>query len=439
MNSNRFLVILAAAILAAGSSELRGEDWPEWRGQGRLGVWKDTGVLDAFPASGLRFRWRTPIRGGYAGPAVAAGRVYVTDYAATEAGKGVERALCLDAKTGALLWTREWETDYRALRYPGGPRATPTVDGDRVYTLGAMGILHCLNAKTGEVIWKKDYLEDYRAQPPVWGLTGAPLVDGDRLIALVGGEGEAKVVAFDKRTGKELWRAIASSEEPGYGQPILIESGGARQAIIWHPRAVTSLDPSTGKIYWEQPFKVGMGLTVATPVASAGRLLVSAFYNGSMLLDLDPDKPAAKMSWKGNSSSEIKTDGLHALVTTPVIQGDYIYGICSYGQLRCLNLRTGERVWETLEATGEQARWASGFLVRQQDRFFINNDRGDLILAKLSPEGYRELSRAKLIKPTSRPGNRRELVSVNWSHPAYANGHIFARNDEELVCASLGR
>ena len=133
------------------------------------------------------------------------------------------------------------------------------------------------------------------------------------------------------------------------------------------------------------------------------------------------------------------TDGLHALVTTPVIQGDYVYGICSYGQLRCLNAKTGERVWETLDATKEQARWASGFLVRNGDRFFINNDRGELIIAKLSPERYEEISRTKLLKPTSRSGNRRELGAVNWSHPAYANRHIFARNDEEIISVSLSK
>jgi outer membrane protein assembly factor BamB len=176
-------------------------------------------------------------------------------------------------------------------------------------------------------------------------------------------------------------------------------------------------------------------MTLATPVSSGARLLVSSFYNGSMLLELAGEK--ASVLWKGKSDSEINTDGLHAVVNTPVIDADHIYGICSYGQFRCLNLKTGERVWETMEVTKEKARWASGFIVRQGNRYFINNDRGELIIAKLSPQGYQEISRTVLIKPTTNPGNRRELGAVNWSHPAYANRHILARNDEEIISVPL--
>ena len=423
-------------ILAAGVSA---EDWPEWRGKGRLGVWNETGVLEKFPDTGLRVEWRVPVHDGFSGPAVSNGRIYLTDFFPAARLKGRERLLCLEEKTGKVLWTREWDADYTGLMeiYATGPRATPTVDGDRVYVVGTKGFLQCLDAGTGAVRWQKDYVKDYNAEIPTWGVTSAPLVDGGRLICLVGGAPNAKVVAFDKLTGKEIWRALASDSEPGYCQPVIITSGTTRQLVIWHPLAVTSLDPDTGKVYWEQPFKIEAGLSVATPVWSAPLLLVSSFYNGSMMLALDGRKPAAEILWHGKSKSEIDTDGLHALVTTPVIVGDYIYGICSYGQLRCLNARTGARVWESLELTKEKARWASGFLVRHGDRFFINNDHGELIIARLSPDGYHEISRTKLIQPTSNSGNRRALGAVNWSHPAYANRHIVARNDTEVIRASL--
>ena len=210
-----FLLLLAPPV------PLHADDWPEWRGKGRRGVWTETGIIDKFPEEGLQATWRTPVAGGYAGPAVADGRVYVTDYTSTEGRKGVERALCLDEQTGKVLWSHSWDTDYAGLAYPYGPRATPTVDGDRVYTLGAMGKLHCLNSKTGKVIWKKDYQEDYRSPVPIWGMVGAPLVDGERLICLVGGANNAKVVAFNKLTGKEIWRALSSDREPGYSPPII--------------------------------------------------------------------------------------------------------------------------------------------------------------------------------------------------------------------------
>ncbi|MEP7366615.1 MAG: PQQ-binding-like beta-propeller repeat protein [Acidobacteriota bacterium] len=412
------------------------EDWPEFRGLGRTGVWKETGIVERFSSPTLTRAWHTPIAAGFSGPSVAAGRVYVTDFIPTPgSSKGTERAHCLDEKTGKILWTREWTADYRGIGYNYGPRATPTVDGDRVYVVGASGHLLALNARTGEVLWQKDYVADYKMQMPTWGVSSAPLVDGDRLIVIAGGQPDAKVMAFDKKTGRELWRSLPADSEQGYSQPVIFESGGVRQLIIWHSMALASLDPATGKVLWQQPFRVNMGMTLATPVLSGTRLLVSSFYNGSMMMNLAG--AAANLLWQGKSANEINTDGLHAVVNTPVIDGDFVYGICSYGQLRCLNAKTGERIWETQELTREKARWASGFIVRHGDHYFINNDRGDLVIARLSFKGYEEISRAFLIKPTSSSGNRRELGAVNWSHPAYANRTIYARNDEEIIAVPL--
>src|SRR5438067_3973147 len=434
--------LISALVCLALGCALYADDWPEWRGRGRLGVWNETGIVEKFPPQGLTIAWRTPIKAGYSGPAVTGGRVFVTDFTRGVNTKGVERILCLDEKTGRILWTKQWDTDYIGLMdtYATGPRATPTVDGDRVYVLGSMGKLLCLTVKDGEILWQKDFIKDYKTDVPTWGMTGAPLVDGERLIALVGGANNAKVVAFDKRTGKEIWRALSSDkEEPGYCQPIIFEAGGARQLIIWHPTALASLDPATGKVNWEEPFRVQSGMTLATPILSGPRLLVSSFYNGSMMVSLDPAKPRATKVWQGKSGSEIDTDGLHSVVATPVFDGDYIYGVCSYGQLRCLRASTGERVWETQALTNEKARWAAGHIVRHGDHYFINNDRGDLIIARLSPTGYQEISRTKLIKPNTPVGTRREFSAVNWSHPAYANKRIYARNDEEILCASLAK
>ncbi|MEZ5354194.1 MAG: PQQ-binding-like beta-propeller repeat protein [Bryobacteraceae bacterium] len=425
--------------------QLAGADWPEWRGAGRGGVWMESGVPERFPENGLTPVWRTPVEAGFSGPAVAGGRVFVMDRkaradSAAAPMDGVERALALDEATGRVLWTREWPASYLGLarNYASGPRATPTVDGDRVYTLGAKGILHCLDTKTGAVRWRRDFEKDYKTQVPGWGMSGAPIVAGELLIAIVGGEDNAKVVAFNKHTGEEAWRALAADSEPGYSSPILTEAGGRRQLIVWHAGALVSLNPANGEIYWQQPFRTNLGLSVATPVRSGPWLFVSAFYDGPMLMKLDGSAPRAKLAWQGKSRSEIDTDGLHALINTPVIDGDYIYGICSYGQMRCVRLSTGERVWETLAATREKARWATGFLVKNGDRYFLNNDRGELIQCRLSPAGYEELSRTPLIRPTSTMGiGKRTLGAVNWSHPAYANGHVVARNDEEIVRVRL--
>ncbi len=169
---------------------------------------------------------------------------------------------------------------------------------------------------------------------------------------------------------------------------------------------------------------------------AANRLLVSCFFNGSLLLQLDSDAPGARALWQVRGLSEIDSDGLHALISTPVIDNDSIYGVGSYGQLRGLDLKTGERLWESLDLVGEKARWAAAFIVRHGDRYIINNDRGELILARLTPAGYQEIDRTPLIEPTS-PASGRELGAVHWSHPAYANRHIVVRNDREIVRADL--
>ena len=432
-----FTFVTTFAII--GSVALFAEDWPEFRGKGRMGVWNETGILEKFPEEGLTIKWRTPLKRGYTGPAVVNGRIFVMDFDTQEAAgiRGKERVLALDEETGRVLWTQEWEAHYGGFPWPNGPRATPTVDGDRVYVQGTRGVLVALNVQNGEVLWRRDYKEEFDADGHSYGASAAPLVDGDLVIALVGGEPDAKVVAFDKWTGKEIWRALGSNEQRGVSPPIIINRGGKRQLIIWHPEAVVSLNPATGEVYWEQPFHAQDGMNPTVPAVDGEHLMVSTFYSGSIMLSLDDTKPDMTVRWKSTSDSEIETDTLHAVLASPIIRDGYIYGICTYGQLRCLRVETGERVWESQDLTQEFARWSTGFIVQNGDRFFINTDRGDLVIARFTPEGYDEIDRTFLIKPTTPPGNRRRLKYVNWSHPAYANKHIYARNDDEIIAISL--
>ena len=439
---------LAAAVVAAAvcaAAPATGEDWRQWRGAGRLGVWHETGIVDAFPDVGLKVTWRVPIRSGFSGPAVADGRVFVTDWLEDPESltlDGTERVLALDEQTGEELWSYAWGATYRALlaSYAAGPMATPTVDGGRVYVLGATGLLWCLDVRSGEVIWHRNYRAEYDASLPPWGTPSAPLVDGEQLITVVGGEPDALVVSFDKRTGAELWRALEVAGGSS-SAPIIYEAGGVRQLIIWHTAGIASLDPRTGETYWEQPWETGASMNVITPVKGDNYLLVSQFYNGSLMMRLGADRPSATLMWKGASRSELpnETDGLHTVLTPPVIIGDYLYGVGSYGELRGLDARTGERLWTSGEMT-PQARWGSAFIVRNGDRYFVNNDDGDLIIAQFTPDGYVEIDRTKLIEATTSAGyGPRKLHDrmVNWAHPAYANRHIVHRNVEELLRASL--
>jgi outer membrane protein assembly factor BamB len=242
------------------------------------------------------------------------------------------------------------------------------------------------------------------------------------------------VVAFNKDTGKELWHAL-KTKELGYCPPMIYEFAGKRQLIIWHPQAVNGLDPETGKSHWTVPFAVRAELSIPTPRKLENMLFVTSFYNGSMLLEINDDQP--RIVWKGKSNSEEpkRTDGLHSIMPTPVIKDGHIYGVCSYGELRCLELQTGKRIWQTYAATGGKSRrWANAFLIEQGNRFFLFNEQGNLIIADLSPEGYKELSRAHILEPTNQMVQDRPVV---WTHPAFANRHMFARNDKEIVAVDL--
>src|SRR5262249_50254860 len=269
-----------------GVASSRAADWPEFRGTGRRGLWNETGILEKFPETGLKALWRTPIKNGYTGPSVSDGRVFATDFSPGVGKRGVERALAFDEKTGRILWMHEWPTDYAGVSWAYGPRATPTVDGGRVYVAGGAGHLFALDVKTGAVLWQKQLIKDYGGQLSTWGYASAPLVDGDRVICLVGGEPDARVMAFDKTTGREIWRALPVTGDSGVTQPTLITVGATRQLIMWDPSEVVSLDPVTGKVYWRQPFKVHATMTVATPVQSGSLLFLTTFYNGPLMLRL---------------------------------------------------------------------------------------------------------------------------------------------------------
>ena len=424
-------VSLVVFCLAASASPLAADDWPQWRGPGRDGVWKETGVIERFADARIGLRWRVPISSGYSGPTVAGGRVYVTDRQ-TEP-KEAERVLCFDWKTGREIWTHTYDSRYGSVGYKAGPRASVTLAGSRAFALGTMGHLHCYDAATGKVLWKKRPAVDYEIRVPIWGISSAPLVDGDLLIVQIGAADGACIVALDAKTGAEKWRAL--DDRGSYSAPIIIDQAGRRVLVCWTGDQVVGLDPASGKTFWAYPFPPRkMVINVPTPVVHRNRLFLSAFYDGSLMLKLDQDEPRVEKIWRRRGASERETDGLHAMISTPYLQGDYIYGVDSYGQLRCLDARSGDRVWEDLTAVPGN-RWANIHMVRNGRQIWMFNERGELIISRLSPEGFHEISRAKLIEPTTEQLSSRG--GVCWSHPAYAYKHVFARNDRELVCASL--
>lgn len=281
------------------------DEWPHWMGPNRDNVWREDGLVDRFPKEGPKVLWRTPVENGYAGPSVAQGKVFVSDFASDANVKvdnfarkqfaGTERFFCLDEATGKVLWKTEHTVTY-SISYPAGPRCTPAVDGDRVYFLGGEGNLSCIEIASGKVVWSKELKTEYKTTSALWGYAAHPLIDGNKLITLVGGEG-SHVVAFDKLTGKEIWKSLTSKEQ-GYSPPTIIEAGGARQLILLRPDAVTAIDPETGREYWSIPYTATSGSIIMSPIKLGDYLYVAGYSSKSLLLKLDRSKPAANEEWR---------------------------------------------------------------------------------------------------------------------------------------------
>ena len=442
---------LALALLAL-SSAARADDWPQWMGPNRDGVWAETGVARTLPEKGPKELWRVPVGGGYAGPAVADGKVYVADrvlapgaknpedpFDTTQKVNSTERVLCFDAKTGKELWKHEYECVYH-ISYPAGPRCTPTVSGGKVYALGAMGDLRCLAADTGKLVWAKNFVKDYGAKVPTWGFCGHPLVYKNLVIVAAGGAG-ATAVAFDKDSGAEKWKAL-DAREPGYSPPTLIHAAGVDQVVIWHAAALNGLDPLTGKVYWTVPLAPKYGMSIMGPRQSGDRLFAGGIGTCAVLrLDMDKSKPGAEVLWRADADKPPKDRGLFPVNMTPFVAAGTVYGVDQPGMLRAVELETGKRLWfthkpvigkeedEDFKGSGS----ATAFVVKSGDRYFLFAETGELIIAKLSPKGYEEVSRAKLLDPTGAAFGRKVL----WTHPAFANKCVYVRNDKELACYSL--
>jgi len=422
-------LLLTTCLILSVQNVLSADEWPQWRGPMRDGVWRETGIIEKFDGPQIKHRWRAEIAGGYSGPTVAGGRVYVTDRVAEP--ESAERVLCFDWTDGSKLWEHAYPCNYGKLSYACGPRASVTIDDGRAYSLGSMGHFLCLDAATGEVLWKKDP-DEFKVRVPIWGVAAAPLIEGDLVIVQIGGE-NACVVALDKRTGSRRWAAL--DDPASYAAPIVIDQAGRRVLVCWTGIRVVGLDVHTGELLWEHEFGYTRWvIAIATPVLHRDRLFVSAADKGSLMLRLLPERPAVEKVWWWFGAGEKPTESLHSLMCTPYLAGDHLYGVSRYGVLRCLDANTGDRVWAD-ETAASQVRFGTLHIVRNGENVWMFNDRGELIIGRLSPGGFEEISRAKLIKTTRGQLNRRD--GVTWSHPAFAYKHVFIRNDEELVCASL--
>jgi outer membrane protein assembly factor BamB len=338
------VLILASSLLIACQAiqNVSADDWPRWMGPQYDGIWRETGMIDSFPESGPKVLWRQAIGAGYSGPSVAGGRIFSMDRTRDDgvgikvenkvpgAMPGGERIRCLDLKTGTELWSHTYDCPYK-IAYPTGPRCTPTVDGEFVYTLGAMGHLKCLTAAKGDLIWEKQLTEVYEARPPFWGYASHPFVDGENLIVPVGGKGTG-LVAFEKKTGKEVWRSVTTNDI-GYAPVVMYQperANGERQLVFWHGRGITAVNPDDGAELWEVLFPKAANpsiVTIATPVLVGNQLLIAEFYKGALLLEIGSNPPSVNEVWRNFEKNPKLDDALNAMMATPVVQDGLAYGV----------------------------------------------------------------------------------------------------------------
>lgn len=403
------LVLLLAGLPVGGAAAI---DWPGWRGPHRDNRWPEPGLPDRLPEK-LPLRWKRPIGGGYGGIAVHAGRVYVMDR--RKEPREVERVLCLDAASGAPVWEHAYPVTYGRLEYGNGPRCTPTLHAGRVTTFGALGHLTCLDAASGKLIWALDSVKEFRGRVPTWGHACSPLIEGGRLIVQVGGQPDACLVALDPATGRERWRSL--DDRPGYASPVVVDSGKWRQLVYFTPQHVVGLEPETGKVIWRVPFEgITYDVSISDVVCAGGMLLASNYWSGSKAIRLDERGRNPEVVWEGKQ--------LSLLMSTPLVQGPYVYALDRFRGLKCLDLPSGKVLWEGQHVTPRDRNPHASLVWVGATRALILNTPGELLLVELRPTGLTRLGRAAVIGRT-------------WAHPGFAAGCVYARSDSEIVCVRL--
>ena len=394
------------AIAALISSQALAGDWPHYRGPAQNG--STTEPIGTLPVGGPRELWRVQLGTGLSSVTVAGGRAFSAGFK-----DGKEVLYCLSPANGRVLWTHSWPAKLGAYLFEGGPRATPTVDGERVYMLGANGHIACVAAATGKPVWEKNLASDFGGRRPEWGFSGSPTIDGKNVILDSGGKG-ASTVALNKLTGALAWKS--GDDEAGYGSAVISQAGGARRILILKADVLVALNSADGSEAWRFDWKTSYKVNAASPLLVGTRVVVSSAYNhGAGAFDFGGGKPS--QAWF--------TKNMHAHFNSPVARGGFVFGMDGEAGKRraalvCLDLASGDEKWRAKEVN-------NGSLILAGDKLVIVTEAGDLVVAAASGAGYKELARKKV------------LSGHCWVQPALSGGKVFCKsNSGELVALDLG-
>jgi outer membrane protein assembly factor BamB len=392
------------ALVVLGSIGAVGQSagWHQWRGPNRDGKSAETGLRQSWPAAGPPVAWQTTGAGiGFSSFSSAGGRLY------TQGDRGSSAfVVAFDLATGKRLWETPNGRNYRN-SYGDGQRSTPTIDGERLYALGARGDLVCLNASTGNVIWRTDLTQEFRGSIPEWGYSESPLVVGDRIIVSAGAS-NASIVALDKMTGAVLWRS--PGDRAAYASPVVARVGSVTQAVFFSDRRTLGVDVRDGRVLWSYPRVSNGTANIATPVVTGNRVFVSSDYGtGAALLELS-----------ASGAREIYfTRDMRNHHSSSVLVGDHLYGF-SGSILTAMRFADGTVAWRDRSV-------GKGSLIYADQRLYLYSENGVAGLAEPTPAGYREHGRFRL-----RTGRE-----PTWSHPIIADGKLILRDQDDVYAFSV--
>jgi outer membrane protein assembly factor BamB len=389
--------------------------WPQWRGPRRDGHAPATKLT--FPAT-LKTVWKVPLGIGYSSPTVAAGRLYVLE---RDGVAGLESCVCRNAATGKMLWKQSWPSTFTPPDPTAGrgPNSTVTIDNDRVYSLGLGGMFHCFEAKTGRILWKHDCAAEFwgvekgtagDAWFPVCGASSSALVHGNEVIVSVGGKKAGSITAFDRKTGKILWKAL--DDRSSYASPIRATLAGVPQLVAFTGLRMVGLDEKTHKLLWEFPFKAGFEQTIVSPVIWKDTVFILGEARPTTALQIGAK--GVGVAW---TSAE-----LCSYLVTPVVVKDHLIG-CDIRSRRlvCLDAATGKSTW----TSPRMGKMFSSLVVVGDDLLWLS-DSGELHIVAADPKAFTLKKTYKVAAP--------ETI---WSHPALVGNRLYIRDQKELTCYAL--
>jgi outer membrane protein assembly factor BamB len=391
-------------------------DWPQWRGPHRDGISAETGLRTNWSETRPAVVWKQPLASGYSSIAVAGGRLYTQDKQGNE-----ERVVCLDAATGKELWVYRYPVDYsRFLSHATGPRATPTVHDNRVYTIGGTGQFLCLEAgpatSQAKVLWQHDLVQEFNARLPEWGVACSPLIEGDFVCVQPGGS-KGSVAAFDRCTGELRWKAL--SDGSGYSSPVAATAAGVRQVICFTGKGLAGLRAENGDELWYYRWTTQYDANIATPLVAgdyvfissgynAGCALIELFANGYRRVGAEPVYVKHNKLMRNHHSSCVLHDG-------------FLYGFdVGLGVLKCVDLRTAEEKWMTRDL-------AKGSVLLADEHLIVLSENGSLALVEATPKGYHAKGKIEDVLQGSEC----------WALPALASGRLYLRDHHQMVCLDL--